>query len=194
MLTEEGRRARKNVFFLALVGPLLGGCIGGYGYASDFGESLDQTDRLVMVQTAQHALETNKTGESSNWSNPASGHLGSVMPTRIYQTEAGQPCREYQQAVTIGGETRVAYGAACRQPDGSWKNVKSADPAGVYSDWQYAGDRCRYNGYGPPYYGCGYPYYGYRYGYYRYGYPHFAFSFGHGHHFGYGHHFGFGHH
>ena len=46
-----------------------------------------------------------------------------MTPTRTFQTASGQPCREYQQTVTIGGKTEEAYGTACRQPDGTWKIV-----------------------------------------------------------------------
>lgn len=31
--------------------------------------------------------------------------------------------REYQTEITIGGETKPAYGTACLQPDGSWKAI-----------------------------------------------------------------------
>ncbi len=74
-----------------------------------------------MQRTSQKALERNRSGQSSGWSNPDSGHRGTVTPTRTYQTAAGRPCREYQQTVTIDGKTERAYGRACRQPDGSWK-------------------------------------------------------------------------
>ena len=80
-------------------------------------------DRVAMQRTSQGALESNQTGQSSSWSNPDSGHKGTVTPTRTYQTASGDPCREYQQTVTIDGKTEQAYGRACRQPDGSWKIV-----------------------------------------------------------------------
>jgi hypothetical protein len=35
---------------------------------------------------------------------------------------AGEPeCREYQTTIMIGGKPEKAYGKACRQPDGTWK-------------------------------------------------------------------------
>ena len=74
-----------------------------------------------MKQTSQTALEKNPIGRTSSWSNPDSGHSGTVTPTRTYQTASGGPCREYQQTVTIDGKTEQAYGRACRQSDGSWK-------------------------------------------------------------------------
>ena len=97
------------------------GTLAGAYLGSEVGKSLDRADRLAMKQTAQTALETNKIGQTSKWSNPDSGNNGNVTPTRTYQTASGSSCREYQQTVTIGGKTEQAFGRACRQPDGSWK-------------------------------------------------------------------------
>lgn len=97
------------------VGVLLGAYLG-----SEIGRSLDKADQLYADQAAGQALETN---QPISWSNPDSGHSGSITPTRTYETSQGQYCREYQQTVTIGGETQQAYGTACRQPDGSWMIV-----------------------------------------------------------------------
>ena len=97
------------------------GTLAGAYLGSEVGKSLDKADRLAMKQTAQTALEKNKIGQKSEWSNPDSGNNGNVTPTRTYQTASGSSCREYQQTVTIGGKTEQAFGRACRQPDGSWK-------------------------------------------------------------------------
>ena len=32
-------------------------------------------------------------------------------------------CREFQQTITIAGQTHKAFGTACRQADGTWKIV-----------------------------------------------------------------------
>ncbi len=100
------------------VGAVLGGVLG-----SSVGKSLDDTDKLMMERTTQASLEHVRSGETSQWSNPDSGHSGTVTPTETYQTSAGKYCREYQQTILVGGEQEVAYGTACRQPDGSWKIV-----------------------------------------------------------------------
>ncbi|MBI07492.1 MAG: hypothetical protein CMM54_10975 [Rhodospirillaceae bacterium] len=101
------------------VGALLGFFVG-----SEVGKSLDKADQLYAERTAGQALETNPTGETSSWSNPDSGNSGTITPTQTTYTDSGQPCREYQQTVTIGGETQQAYGTACREADGSWRIVK----------------------------------------------------------------------
>lgn len=90
----------------------------------EIGKSLDKADRLEAERTANNALEYNKSGETSSWTNPDSGHQGTITPTQTTYTDSGQPCREYQQTVTIGGKTEQAYGTACRQADGSWKIVQ----------------------------------------------------------------------
>lgn len=100
-------------------GALLGVFVG-----SEVGKSLDRADRLYAQRSAQGALEVNQVGQASTWSNPDSGNSGTITPVKTYQTAAGDPCREYQQTVTIGGRTETAYGRACRQADGSWKIVQ----------------------------------------------------------------------
>lgn len=101
-------------------GAVLGGLLG-----SSIGKSLDDTDKLMMERTTQASLEHVQTGQTSTWSNPDSGHEGTVTPTKTYQKPSGEYCREYQQTVVVGGQEEQAYGTACRQPDGSWKIVSS---------------------------------------------------------------------
>ena len=108
------------------VGTLAGALIGG-----EIGRSLDANDRRMMQESAQYALENNRTDQPREWRNPDSGHYGTVTPKRTYQTAEGRYCREYQQTVIIGGREEQAYGRACRQPDGSWKmhrTMMTSDP------------------------------------------------------------------
>ena len=99
-------------------GTILGGLVGGL-----IGDRLDAADRKQMHQTTQNALETSPTGTAVAWRNPDSGHTGVVTPTRTYQRQSGEYCREFQQTVHIDRQEQKAYGTACRQPDGSWKIV-----------------------------------------------------------------------
>lgn len=166
--------AGKIVGLLLLSGLLLAACA---GYRAYFSEPLDEADRQAMVRAAQNALEENRNGESASWSNPETGHLGTIMPVRTYDSDSGRPCREYQQTATVAGKTGMAYQTACREQDGSWKIVGSANPAGVNDYWEPPG--YAYPSYDYPYYP--YPYYPYPY----YGYPYYG-------HLGYGHRYGFG--
>lgn len=45
-----------------------------------------------------------------------------VVPVQALVQRAAY-CREYTQSVVIGGMHQIAYGTACRQPDGSWRAV-----------------------------------------------------------------------
>ena len=136
--TDSGPKEQGGTVVGAVAGGLLGSTIGrGSGRAvaigagavlgaiigSEVGKSLDRADRAYMEQTSQRSLEYDRSGTTSTWTNPDSGHSGTVTPTRTYQERSGEQCREYQQTVTIGGRTEQAYGTACRQPDGTWKVV-----------------------------------------------------------------------
>lgn len=97
-------------------GTLLGSILG-----SEIGKSLDRADIAYMNQTQQHALETAPSGTRATWRNPDSGNSGNIIPQPAYQRADGGYCREFQQEVTVGGQTEHAYGQACRQPDGQWR-------------------------------------------------------------------------
>ena len=100
----------------AIAGAVIGGALLG-GLA---GNMLDQRDKRMAAETQQRALETAPTGKPVAWTNPDSGHSGTVTPKRTYQS-GGAYCREFQNEVIIDGKKGNAYGTACRQPDGSWK-------------------------------------------------------------------------
>jgi surface antigen len=99
-------------------GVLLGGLLG-----SEVGRSLDKADQAYAAQTYQQTLEYAPTGQTNTWVNPDSGNEGSYTPVKVMQTDSGQYCREFQQTVTVSGQTESAYGTACRQPDGTWQIV-----------------------------------------------------------------------
>ena len=99
-------------------GTLLGSLAGG-----EIGKSLDNADRIAMQQATQKSLEATPSGNSVSWRNPDSGHSGTVTPQPSYKNATGQYCREYEQTISVEGRTETAVGAACRQPNGSWKIV-----------------------------------------------------------------------
>jgi surface antigen len=101
-------------------GVLLGAFLG-----SEIGKSLDRADRAAMYRTTQTTLERQPSGTTATWQNPDSGNYGTFTPKPAYQTTSGQYCREFQQSITVGGQTQDAYGTACRQPDGTWKIVSN---------------------------------------------------------------------
>jgi len=99
-------------------GALLGGLMGG-----NIGRSLDEVDKM-KAQRAHSQAQTAPIGDAIAWNNPDSGNSGTVTPTRDGYADNGNYCREFQQTITVSGETQQAYGTACRQPDGSWRIVK----------------------------------------------------------------------
>lgn len=94
-------------------GTLLGSYIGGA-----IGKKMDDVDRMRM----QQAINNNRTGQSTAWTNPDTGARYQVTPKKTYY-KGEQPCREFQTTVTIGGKKEQMYGTACRQADGSWKQI-----------------------------------------------------------------------
>ena len=100
----------------AIAGAVIGGALLG-GLA---GNMLDQRDKRMAAEAQQRALESAPTGKAVPWTNPDTGHQGTITPVRTYQS-SGTYCREFQSNVTISGKSEKAYGTACRQPDGSWK-------------------------------------------------------------------------
>ena len=102
-----------------IAGVLLGGLLGGA-----IGNTLDQRDREFAARSQNDSLERYQDGQQSSWNNPNTGHYGSTTPTRTYQRPSGQYCREFQQSVTVDGQSQNAFGTACRQPDGSWQIVQ----------------------------------------------------------------------
>jgi surface antigen len=144
------------------------------------------------TDTFQSALENNRTNQASTWVNPDTGDSGTVVPVRTFENTRGQPCREFQRTIIIGGREAQGYGTACRQPDGTWRTVatqRAAAPPVERRTTVYVREVPRSYYYYP-----NYPYY--PYGYYApwgYGYPYwypFNFSFNLGFLFHGGHHGG----
>ena len=116
-----GGKGTEKVILVA-AGTLAGAWLGG-----SVGRRLDAADRQYMQTTTQQSPETNKSGYQSEWINPDSGNKGTVTPQPAYKNADDRYCREFRQTVTIAGKTEEAYGTACRQPDGSWRIINSAD-------------------------------------------------------------------
>ncbi len=70
-------------------------------------------------EAAQIRATEARVGEKIVWN--TGDAQGYVVTTREGRNESGRTCREFQQSVTISGETEQAYGTACLQPDGSWE-------------------------------------------------------------------------
>lgn len=98
---------------------IVGGAVFGAIVGGNIGQSMDRTDAVYTTET----LETAQSGNAVTWSNPDSGNQYTVTPTRTYRKSNGQYCREFTTWGWIGGYEQELHGTACRQSDGSWKNV-----------------------------------------------------------------------
>lgn len=103
----------------ATAGTFIGSFIG-----RDVGPALDRAD-IDHARIAQKRAYRAPIGQAIPWNNPASGHSGTITPRREGPDMAGNDCREYQSTVTVGDKTEAADGAACRQPDGTWKVINN---------------------------------------------------------------------
>jgi surface antigen len=96
-----------------IIGALVGASIGG-----NIGRTMDDNDRIRIAQ----ALETQPLNAPTRWVNPDNRNAYTVVPIRTYDSSSG-PCREYTMDAVIGGRAERVVGTACRQADGSWRNI-----------------------------------------------------------------------
>jgi hypothetical protein len=110
----------------------------GYGYYHDDDDAyrwlaftaitLKILDNLNEAQERAHEQAQAEAtmapvGDTIIWNQ--SGASGAVSVLRDGYSTSGRYCREFQQQVTIGGQTEWAYGTACQQPAGSWQVVST---------------------------------------------------------------------
>ena len=76
---------------------------GGY-FGNKVSKAMNCADHEKHYSTTQNALESQKTGETTTWVNPDTGHKGEVTPTRTFQSSDGLPCREFSQTIYIEGD------------------------------------------------------------------------------------------
>jgi len=74
-------------------------------------------------EAAQIKATTAPVGEAITWE--TADAKGQVVATKQGSSTEGLTCREFQQTVSIGGESEEAYGTACLQADGAWKVVSN---------------------------------------------------------------------
>ncbi len=112
---QVGRGTGKVLATVA--GAVVGGIVG-----SEIGRSMDQQDKLLAQKAELQALEQGQTGSAVPWRNPDNGRYGEVVPSKPYR-RGPDDCRDYTHTVYIDGRPQTMRGTACRNSDGSWKNV-----------------------------------------------------------------------
>ena len=85
------------------------------------GKSMDNIDQLKLNQ----ALESNRTNQTTSWSNPDNQNSYAVTPTRTFTGASGEPCRDFTTAATVNGSRQTIYGTACRSSSGKWCIISS---------------------------------------------------------------------
>ncbi len=95
-------------------GALIGGFIG-----NRIGKSMDDEDRRRAYEAQYAAFED---GDRHEWRNERTGRYGYVVPRREYRYHEMR-CREFEQTIFIDGRPETMVGKACRNPDGSWREV-----------------------------------------------------------------------
>lgn len=100
-----------------VAGIIAGGIIG-----SEIGKSLDEEERRQAMQAEYEALEYGPDDQPRRWRSSRQGRYGQVVPGRRYSYN-GYTCREFTSTIYIDGRPETMRGKACRQPDGTWRQV-----------------------------------------------------------------------
>lgn len=103
---------------------IIGGTVLGALLGTEVGKSLDKSDIMYHTNTQAKALELNRAGTSSSWSNPDTGASGYITPTKTFKKKH-RYCREFTQTIKVAGHTQQGHGVACRNPDGTWEMINS---------------------------------------------------------------------
>ena len=82
-------------------------------------EYTDQ-DWDMLFAAAAEALNSGVSGTQSEWSNPATGHHGTVTALDGFEHQ-GMQCRNARFMNSAGAESAVSRHKLCKVADGSWK-------------------------------------------------------------------------
>ncbi len=100
------------------VAATLGGAVVGGFIGNRIGKSMDDEDRRRAAEAQYAAFEN---GDRADWRSP-NGHYGYIEPRPVYYYREMR-CREFSQTVYVDGRPETMIGRACRQPDGTWREV-----------------------------------------------------------------------
>ena len=103
---------------MTALGAVIGATVG-----AQIAESLDAASQQQASSATQQALDTAPVGGTVTWDNPANASgpaSGATEITRVGMDSNGNPCREFQQTITVGGQQETGVGTACRANDGTW--------------------------------------------------------------------------
>jgi surface antigen len=98
-------------------GAIIGGIVG-----NAIGKDLDDHDKELARQAEFDAWERSTPGKAVRWSNPDNGRRGEIVAEGYY-TRGGSRCRDFVHTVWVDGRRQQMRGTACRDPDGTWRQV-----------------------------------------------------------------------
>lgn len=104
-----------------IVAGVAGGVIGAL-IGREVGRSMSRSDREA-ANRAQERAHSAPVGQAVTWTNPETGHSGSVTPVSETRNAQGQRCRDYNGTIVVDGKREEARGLACQQSDGTWRFV-----------------------------------------------------------------------
>ncbi|MDR5740920.1 RT0821/Lpp0805 family surface protein [Caballeronia sp. LZ016] len=81
-------------------------------------------DRQALNRAAQQALESNKDGETTKWSNEGTGnpvHIDGTVTPRDTTSNGGDRCRQVTLVAVAKGQTQTWTPTACKSASGEWR-------------------------------------------------------------------------
>lgn len=81
-----------------------------------------ETERILLTQSVQEALETRVSGEPV-YIGQEGAWTDVLTPIKTYKSKSGHWCREYTRQTTFSGLDLTIRGTACRDENGTWTTV-----------------------------------------------------------------------
>lgn len=94
------------------------------GKADPLYDGLDRRTVVLAKAMVQEALETAPSRKAARWQDQRTGNSGLITPLRTFKIKTGHYCREFVEAVVVGGALNSTIRTACRDAGGSWRMVK----------------------------------------------------------------------
>ena len=105
---------------IACLALMLPACAGLSGSDTALYDRLDERDVALAAAAVQQTLESVPDGATRRWTNEATGHRGSITPTRTYLGANGHFCRDYREELTVGETMGRYHHSACRDDAEGW--------------------------------------------------------------------------
>ena len=99
---------------------VLSACTSRLGDQGSLYDQLGDGDVKLATATLQRSLEQTRNGQTTAWQNAASAAAGSITPTRTFLAADGAYCRDYDETITVSGQSGRSRNTACRSENGMW--------------------------------------------------------------------------